>query len=102
MAAAQPRAMTSSIRLALRMLAVALVYYLTACLGLLIPYVGTHVSLVWLPTGVAIAAYLRWGRAMAWGVALAAYVVNHELGGPAWMSLGIALGNALGPGCPCC
>jgi integral membrane sensor domain MASE1 len=31
---------------------------LAARMGLMIPYVGTHVSLVWLPTGVAIARLL--------------------------------------------
>ena len=41
---------------ATRMLLVAAAYYATARLGLLIPYIGTHVSLIWLPTGVALAA----------------------------------------------
>lgn len=97
MAAAAPHALAQPIRLGLQVLAVALAYYFTARLGLLIPYVGTHVSLVWLPTGVAIAAYLRWGGQMAWGVIPAAFIVNHGLGGPLWMSVGVALGNAVGP-----
>ncbi|MDM4764467.1 sensor domain-containing diguanylate cyclase [Pelomonas sp. SE-A7] len=82
---------------ALRLAGVALAYYLTARLGLLIPYIGSHVSLFWLPTGVAIAAYLRWGGAMASAVLLAAFAVNLQLGGPAWAAAGIALGNAGGP-----
>lgn len=82
---------------AARLLGVAVVYYLGARLGLLIPYVGTHVSLVWLPTGIAIAAYLRWGGLMSIGVMAAAFAVNVEIGGPPWMGLGIAAGNALGP-----
>jgi diguanylate cyclase (GGDEF)-like protein/PAS domain S-box-containing protein len=83
--------------LALKLFVVALVYYSTARLGLLLPYVGSHVSLVWLPTGIAVAAYLRWGSAMAWAVCAAAALVNYQTGGPAWMGVGIALGNTLGP-----
>ena len=80
-----------------RLCCVALGYYLMARLGLLIPYVGTHVSLFWLPTGVAVAAFYRWGSGMAPGVLAAAFLVNVGLGGPWWLAAGIALGNALGP-----
>ncbi|HSV72118.1 MAG TPA: diguanylate cyclase [Methylibium sp.] len=80
-----------------RWLIVAVAYYATAHLGLLIPYVGSHVSLVWLPTGVAVAAYLRWGGAMGTAILVSAFSVNVAIGGPPWMALGIAVGNALGP-----
>ena len=80
-----------------RMLLVAAGYYLCARLGLLIPYVGTHISLIWLPTGVALAAYLRWGGAMAPAIVAAAFVANLTVAGPDWVAAGIALGNALGP-----
>ena len=83
--------------LVLRTLAVALAYYGAGRLGLSIPYVGSHVSLVWLPSGIAIAACWRWGRSMAIGVGAAAFAVNYQIGGPAWMGLGIAVGNAIGP-----
>lgn len=83
--------------LLVKWLAVASTYYLAARLGLLIPYVGSHVSLVWLPTGIAIAACYRWGGQMTLPVFLAAFMVNLGLGGPSWMALGIASGNALGP-----
>lgn len=81
----------------MKLCCVALLYYLTARLGLLIPYVGSHVSLVWLPTGVATAAYFRWGHSMGFAVFAAAFLINVALGGPVWMALGIATGNALGP-----
>lgn len=84
-------------RLALRALLVGAAYYLAARLGLLIPYVGSHVSLFWLPTGIAMAAYWRWGAAISPIVVLAAFTVNFQIGGPAWMAFGIAVGNALGP-----
>ena len=83
--------------LALKLFVVALAYYSAGRLGLLLPYVGSHVSLVWLPTGIAVAAYWRWGGAMTWAVWAAAALVNYQTGGPGWMSVGIALGNTLGP-----
>ncbi|MFO1338509.1 MAG: diguanylate cyclase [Burkholderiaceae bacterium] len=82
--------------MALRLAAVGLAYYAFARLGLLIPYVGTHVSLVWLPTGIAVAAFLRWGQAMLPAVYLAALAANLAIGGPAWMAAGVAGGNTLG------
>lgn len=84
-------------RLVVRALVLGFSYYLAARLGLLIPYVGSHVSLFWLPTGIAMAAYWRWGAAMSPVVMLAAFAVNFQIGGPAWMAFGIAVGNALGP-----
>lgn len=84
-------------QLAARVLLVAAAYYATARLGLLIPYVGTQVSLIWLPTGVALAAYLRWGGSMAPAVATAAFVANLGLGSPIWVAMAIGAGNALGP-----
>jgi diguanylate cyclase (GGDEF)-like protein/PAS domain S-box-containing protein len=83
--------------LAARLLCLGVAYYLTARLGLLIPYVGTHVSLVWLPAGVATAAYLRWGSRMGVAVLVAAFSVNVHAGGPTWMAAGISVGNAIGP-----
>ena len=44
------------------LLLVVLAYYATGKLGLVIPYVGSSITLVWLPTGIAIAALLRWGH----------------------------------------
>lgn len=82
---------------AARVLLVAAAYYATARLGLLIPYVGTHVSLIWLPTGVALAAYLRWGGTMAPAAATAAFLANLGIGSPPWIAAAIAVGNALGP-----
>jgi diguanylate cyclase (GGDEF)-like protein/PAS domain S-box-containing protein len=72
-------------------------YFAFARLGLLIPYVGTHISLVWLPTGVALAACWRWGPVMAPAIWLAACAANLGLAGPAWVAIGIAAGNTLGP-----
>lgn len=80
-----------------RLIGVGLAYYGAARLGLLIPYVGSHVSLVWLPTGIAVAAYFRWGPRVAPAILAAAFAVNQEVGGPLRLAIGIAVGNALGP-----
>ena len=72
-------------------------YYLAARLGLLIPYVGTHVSLVWLPTGIALAAILRWGGGMTTAVFAGAMWANATIGGPLWLAAGIGFGNSVGP-----
>jgi diguanylate cyclase (GGDEF)-like protein/PAS domain S-box-containing protein len=80
----------------LRLLAVAAGYYLAARLGLLVPYVGTHISLVWLPTGIAVAALLRWGPAMAPAVYVGAVAATASLGGPLWVALLVGVGNTAG------
>jgi len=48
----------------IRLPAVALAYFITGWLGLQVPYTGSHITLVWLPTGIAVAALLRGG----WGM----------------------------------
>ena len=83
---------------ALRFLAVAAAYYLTARLGLLIPYLGTHISLVWLPTGIAVAAFRRWGAGMTLAVYIAAVAANAAIGGPLWIAFVVGLGNTAGTG----
>lgn len=94
--AAPARALPGAVVVVLRLLAVASGYYLAARLGLLIPYVGTHISLIWLPTGIAVAAFRRWGLAMAPAVWLAALAANASIGGPPWISLFIGAGNTAG------
>ena len=93
-----PRALPAGLVFGLRLVAVAAGYYLTARLGLLIPYVGTHISLVWLPTGVAVAAFRRWGGGMALAVYLGAVAANASIGGPLWIALLVGAGNTAGPG----
>jgi diguanylate cyclase (GGDEF)-like protein/PAS domain S-box-containing protein len=80
-----------------RLLTVALAYFVTGWLGLQIPYAGSQITLVWLPTGIAVAALLRWGWAMAAGIYVGAFCVNLVIG-PSWLLAGsIAVGNTLGP-----
>ncbi|MEP6502205.1 MAG: PAS domain-containing protein [Betaproteobacteria bacterium] len=95
---AAARALTAGPLFALRFLAVVAAYYLTARLGLLIPYVGTHISLVWLPTGIAVAAFRRWGAGMTLPVYIGAVAANAAIGGPLWIALLVGMGNTAGTG----
>src|SRR6185295_18631478 len=75
--------------------ALAAVYFAAGRLGLLLPIVQDHVTLLWAPTGIALAAVLLFGLRAAPGIALGAFLVNFTLGGPAAGAAGIALGNTL-------
>ena len=80
-----------------RVLLLALLYFVTGRLGLMIPAYGSHITLIWLPTGIAVAALLRCGPGCWPGVTLGAAAVNF-VGGIAWPAvLGIAVGNTAGP-----
>ena len=79
----------------LRAVAVAVVYYLAARLGLHFASIGHSISLVWPPTGVAIAALLLLGRNMWPGVTIGAFVANAATPVPLAAALGIAVGNTL-------
>ena len=88
---------TTALHVVVRLLVVTCSYYAAARLGLVIPYIGTHVSLVWLPTGIAVAAMLRWGGSTGVAVFAGATWANATIGGPLWIAVAIGLGNALGP-----
>ena len=81
----------------MKVLALAPAYFVAGRLGLMLPAFGSHITLVWLPTGLAVAWLLRWGLGGWPGVTLGALAVNFGSGlaGPVW--LGIALGNTAGP-----
>jgi len=75
--------------------ALAGIYFAVGRLGLLIPIVDRHVTLLWAPAGIALAAVLRFGPRALPGIALGAFLVNFTLGGGLALALGIALGNTL-------
>jgi len=81
----------------IRFLLIAAAYFVTGWLGLQIPIAGSHITLFWLPTGIAVAALFRCGRGVWPGIALGAFCVNLAIG-PDWpLAACIAVGNTLGP-----
>ncbi len=84
-------------KLAIRLLLVTWAYFATGWLGLQMPYLGQHITLLWLPTGIALAALHKWGRPVWPGVFMGAFLVNLSVGSAWPVALGIALGNALAP-----
>ena len=63
----------------------------------MLPFFGSNITLVWLPTGIAVAAFMRWGYGLWPGVFIGAWLVNFSLGSPLWVVTGIAVTNSLGP-----
>ncbi|MBS4097622.1 MAG: MASE1 domain-containing protein [Sulfuricella sp.] len=80
-----------------KIVALVTAYYAAGRLGLAIPYAGSHITLIWLPTGIAVAALLRWGYPMLPGVWLGAFLVNLTIGSSTPLAAAIAIGNTLGP-----
>ena len=75
---------------------VALAYFVSAKLGLAIPYIGSHITLIWLPTGIAVAALMRWGYIYWPGIFLGALASNFSIDFYLLLDCCIALGNTLG------
>ncbi|HKI01196.1 MAG TPA: MASE1 domain-containing protein [Thermoanaerobaculia bacterium] len=75
--------------------ALAGLYFAAGRLGLRIPILHDHVTLLWAPSGLAFAVLLRYGWRAVPGVFLGAFLVNVTVGGGFGLALGIALGNTL-------
>lgn len=84
---------------ALKILAVAAVYYGSARLGLLQQLVRGQVTPLWPPTGVALAGLLVLGLRIWPGIALGAFLANASIGPSPLAVLGIVAGNTLAPVC---
>ena len=82
-------------KLLLSSVGVTLLYAAAAIGGLSDAAVGKTVTLIWAPSGIALAALLLLGRRMAPCVALGAFVANAWTGVPLEVAAGIALGNTL-------
>ncbi len=83
--------------LAFKFTIVGLAYYVSARIGLMGPYKESIVTLLWLPTGIAVGAILRWGNISLPAIFLAATFVELSLNLPVTTSLGMASGNTLAP-----
>ena len=73
----------------------AVVYYVAARIGLRFATVGESISLVWPPTGIAIAALVALGLRSWPAVAVGAFLANLVTPLPAVTAAGIAAGNTL-------
>lgn len=73
----------------------AITYVASAKLGLTLAFVAEQVTVVWPPTGIALAAVLLLGYRLWPFIALGAFVANITTNTPALTSLGIATGNTL-------
>jgi len=72
-----------------------LIYFAAGRLGLTVSSIEGIVTLVWPPTGIALAALLLFGYRLWPGVALGAFVVNSSAGAPLATVIGISIGNTL-------
>jgi signal transduction histidine kinase len=86
---------TSRPRYALAILALALVYFVAARAGLMMDAVAGFATLVWPPTGLALAALLLFGIRLWPGILIGAFVANLLTGAPVPVAVGIGLGNTL-------
>jgi len=85
----------STVFFALLIALLAVVYFASAKLGLSLAPLHKNVSLVWPPTGIALAAVLLLGY-RAWpGIALGAFLINASTGVGLAVAAGIAVGNTL-------
>jgi diguanylate cyclase (GGDEF)-like protein/PAS domain S-box-containing protein len=78
-------------------LLVGIAYFVTAKLGLLVPYKESVATLMWLPTGIAVGAIMRWGHMSTVPVLIAATLVELSLGLPIYTAVVMGIGNTLAP-----
>ena len=76
-------------------LALALVYFGSAKLGLALAFSNESVTAIWPPTGIALAALVLGGRGLWPGVLLGAFLANVTTDVPVYTAAGIAVGNTL-------
>ena len=72
-------------------------YYLGARVGLTLSLVERNVTPLWPPTGIAVAAFLLFGRSLWPGVAVAAFAVNLPISEGPLAAAVTAAGNTLAP-----
>lgn len=74
-----------------------ILYFLTAQLGLNIHAVNSFATLVWIPSGLALAVLFRFGLKYWPAVAAGALAANFANDAPFWVAAGISIGNTLEP-----
>ncbi|MEV6711807.1 MASE1 domain-containing protein [Lentzea sp. NPDC051208] len=89
--------MNAAFRTAATIAAVAVAYFATAQVGLVLALVKGQVTPLWLPTGIAVAALVMSGRRIWPGITLGAFATNISLGSPLLAALLITAGNTAAP-----
>ena len=79
----------------LKIILLAVVYHLSARLGLKMAYVQINTSPVWPPSGIALAALLIMGSSVWPGISLGVLIGSLITGAPFNVALGITIGNTL-------
>ncbi|HNF24064.1 MAG TPA: MASE1 domain-containing protein, partial [Leptospiraceae bacterium] len=87
----------STVPFMLKTVLIALSYYVFGRIGLSLPYAGSHISLIWAPSGIALASFLLFGSKIWPAVFTAAFLVNISVDSSILLSAGIAFGNTAGP-----
>lgn len=78
-------------------LLVGFAYFIAAKLGLMVPYKESVATLMWLPTGIAVGAIMRWGKISLPAIYIAAFVTELSIGLSYFSSSAIACSNTLAP-----
>jgi integral membrane sensor domain MASE1 len=71
------------------------VYFGTGRLGLSLGAFSRFATLVWLPSGIAVASLFLWGYRLWPAITLGAFLVNFFSGAPLFVAIGISIGNTL-------
>src|SRR5512136_2009455 len=79
----------------LKVLLLAVIYHLTARLGLKMAYVQANTSPVWPPTGIGLAALLLMGYRYWPGISLGVLLGSLLTGAPLSLAIGMSIGNTL-------
>jgi signal transduction histidine kinase len=77
------------------LLTLAAVYFGTGRLGLSLESVSDFATLVWLPSGLSVAALFLWGFRLWPAITLGAFLVSLVTGAPWPVAIGISIGNTL-------
>lgn len=78
-----------------RVFSLVLAYLISGWLGLQAYYPATHISLLCLPTGIAVAALLIWGNRVWPGIFLGSFLVNLATGSSSLLAIGSTIGPVL-------
>lgn len=84
-----------SLRYAVELLLVSAMYFITARFGLSLDAVSGFATLVWLPTGISLAALFLFGLRLLPGIFVGASLVNVIAGAPWITAIFIGMGNTL-------